>query len=256
MSKINDVETALLQLATAGATTCNLLFSHSEIKHGLTNEGIPQVNIDQLNPCLSFGDYPIPENIPKAMSTNVRTIWDNKGGVQEWYDAVTYKLTRGKLIKQDDWTEWQQSEFAQLDQYDAQGMFGTPVQASPDKAIFNLVWSYVVKDLDKRKKARCTCDGSTRGGQVRVLDHTYANCVDHTSSRIFYAVSAMENLLIYSADVTNAFGEAAPPQQGFYIRPDTAFRAWWKHRRGHGLLPNQTVPVLRAMQGHPEAPRL
>ena len=54
--------------------------------------------------------------------------------------------------------------------------------ATDKDAIFNLVWTYVVKELDKRKKARCTCDGSTRGGQVCVLDYTYANCVDQTSS--------------------------------------------------------------------------
>jgi hypothetical protein len=37
------------------------------------------------------------------------------------------RLTRGKLIKQPDWEDWQQSEFLQLDQYEAQGMFGPPV---------------------------------------------------------------------------------------------------------------------------------
>ena len=43
---IADVEAALLKLFTEGAKACVLLFSHSEIKHSLTNEGIPQVNID------------------------------------------------------------------------------------------------------------------------------------------------------------------------------------------------------------------
>ena len=68
-----------------------------------------------------------------------------------------------------------------LDQYEAQGLFGAPVPATNTDTIFNLVWTYVVKELDKHKKARCTCDGSTQGGQVRVLDFTYANCVDQTS---------------------------------------------------------------------------
>ena len=137
-------------------------------------------------------------------------------GNWEWHNASVYTLTRGALLKSDDWDEWQQSEFAQLDQYDEQGMFGTPVNATGDLSVFNLVWSYVVKELDKRKKARCTCDGSSRGGQVRVLDHTYANCVDQTSSRLFYAIAAMENLMVYGADVTNAFGEAEEPKQGFF----------------------------------------
>ncbi len=114
-----------------------------------------------------------------------------------------------------------------LDQYEAQGLFGAPVPATDTAAIFNLVWTYVIKELDKHKKARCTCDGSTCGGQVRVLDFTYANCIDQTSCRIFYALSAAENLLIYGSDVANAFAEAPPPKQGFFIPPDKAFTDWW-----------------------------
>ena len=66
----------------------------------------------------------------------------------------------------------------------------------------------------------------------------------------------MENLLIFGADVTNAFGEASPPKQGFFIRPDSAFRAWWKARHKTELRRGQVIPILAAMQGHPEAPRL
>jgi hypothetical protein len=123
-------------------------------------------------------------------------------------------------------------------------------------AVFNLIWTYVVKELDDRKKARCTCDGSTRGGQVRVLDHTFANSIDQTGSRIFYAVAAAENLLVFGADVSNAFGEAPPPKQGFYIRPDTAFREWYKAHYNSDIPDGWVIPVLAAMQGHPESPRL
>jgi hypothetical protein len=41
--------------------------------------------------------------------------------------------------------------------------------------------------------------------------------VDQTSARIFYAVTLAENLIIFGADVSNAFAEAPPPKQGFYI---------------------------------------
>ena len=60
----------------------------------------------------------------------------------------------------------------------------------------------------------------------RVLDYTHANCVDHTASRLFYAISAAENYMIFGGDVSNAFSEAPPPKQGFYIQPDRAFREW------------------------------
>jgi hypothetical protein len=50
------------------------------------------------------------------------------------------KLTWGKLMKQDDWTEWNESEHIQLDQYNKQFMFGNPVPAEEASAIFHLVW--------------------------------------------------------------------------------------------------------------------
>ena len=253
VSTVEQVQQLLAMLTSQGNSSCRLLFAKSHFAHGLTNQGIPQVNIDQLNPRMSF-DHDSP-SVQTGIPDTVNTVWDAPGGVNHWSHACTYKLTRSKLIKGDDWVEWQQSEFAQLDQYEAQGMFGTPVTGHTDLSIFSLVWSYAVKELDKRKKARCTCDGSPRS-QVKVLDHTYANCVDHNSARLFYAITAMENLTVYGADVTNAFGEAAPPKQGFFIRPDDAVRAWWKARKGEDLPRGQVIPVLAAMQGHPEAPRL
>ena len=80
-----------------------------------------------------------------------------------------------------------------------------------------------MKALDAQKKAQWACDGSPRSGQAKILDETYANCVDQTSYRLFYAVTAAKDLLIYGADVPNAFAEAPPPKQGFYIHPDRAF---------------------------------
>ncbi len=117
------------------------------------------------------------------------------------------------------------------------------------------MWSYGIKAVDGRKKARCTCDGSTRSGQVRVLDETYANCVDQTSTRIFYGIAAAENLVVYGADVSNAFAEAPSPKQGFYIRPDKVFNEWWSVHKQRPAIPHgHMIPILLAMQGHPESP--
>jgi hypothetical protein len=95
------------------------------------------------------------------------------------------RLTRGKLLKQPDWTDWQESEYLQLNQYHNQGMFGKPLEVEEDTAVFHLVWTYNIKALDGRKKARCVCDGSPRAGQACILDETYANCIDQMSSRLF-----------------------------------------------------------------------
>jgi hypothetical protein len=70
-------------------------------------------------------------------------------------------------------------------------------------------------------------------------------------------VADAENLLIFGSDVCNAFAKAPPPKQGFYIRPDRAFTEWWENYKGNPPIPpGHVIPVLSAMQGHPESPRL
>jgi hypothetical protein len=74
------------------------------------------------------------------------------------------------------------------------------------------------------------------------------------SSWLFYAVSAAENLLIFGADVSNAFAEAPPPKQGFYIHPDRAFRDWWVN---HKLSLDPTwMKKFNAAIGDPDQKRL
>jgi hypothetical protein len=125
----------------------------------------------------------------------------------------------------------------QLDQYDKQLMFGTPVITTDRSAIFHLVWTYIIKEPDGCKKARCVCDGSPRSGQVQILDHTYANCVNHTGSCLFYAILVAKNMLIYGANASNAFAEALPPNQGFYLYPNRAFKDWWIHHKKNPPIP-------------------
>jgi hypothetical protein len=64
------------------------LIAHSEIKDGLTHDGIPQVNVDQMNPqyFLNF-DVLEKQRIPVVAT----------GGVLNY---VFSKLTRGNLLKQ------------------------------------------------------------------------------------------------------------------------------------------------------------
>jgi hypothetical protein len=63
------------------------------------------------------------------------------------------KLTCRKLLCQDNWSNWQNSEFLQLDQYHAQNMIGEPTPASDGDTIFYLVWMYTIKAVDGCKKA-------------------------------------------------------------------------------------------------------
>ena len=255
---IAEAQKEFLRLSLEASRTVTLLFSHPEIRPAMTHDGLPIVSSapfhqqvhDQMNQRWDFDT--VAAHLLKARPYQHITDGDVINCVTK-----AMKLTRGKLIQMKDWNDWLESEYLQLNQYDRQGMFGDPVAAKKGDAIFHLVWTYNIKAVDGRKKARCVCDGSTRSGQVRVLAETYANCVEQTSARLFYAVSAAENLLIFGADVCNAFAEASAPKQPFFIRPDRAFHEWWVNHLGREPIPDgYIIPVLKAMQGHPESPRL
>ena len=62
-------------------------------------------------------------------------------------------------------------------------------------------------------------------------------------------------MLVFGADVCNEFSEAPTPKQS-YIQPDHVFLDWWLSK-GRALIPDWSVIlVMRAMQGHPESPKL
>jgi hypothetical protein len=72
---------------------------------------------------------------------------------------------------------------------------------------------------------------------------------------LFIALCATRNKFIYGADVTNAFSEAKRCDQIFYMHIDDVYRDWW-HSKGQPPIPDGYVlPVLKNLQGHPEAPR-
>ena len=50
IDSLKDIHQAVAQIDHSGDKSCVLTFSHPKIQHGLTNDGIPQINIDQLNP--------------------------------------------------------------------------------------------------------------------------------------------------------------------------------------------------------------
>ncbi len=258
VTTIDDARKVFETLSANGATSAHLLFAHPEVRPDISRRGLPIISSElfsllthaQLNDRWEFSTI--------ALHISKKPTYDlvDSGKVLNVVTRVM-RLTRGKLLKQHNWEDWQALEFLQLDQYDAQGMFGLPVMVDSKAAVFHSVWTYAIKAVDGRKKARWACDGSPRSGQAKVLDETYANCVDQTSSQLFYAIAAVENMLIFGADVSNAFAEAPPRKQGFYIHPDGAFHEWWvKHKKRPPIPPNHVIPILLAMQGYPESPCL
>jgi hypothetical protein len=114
-----------------------------------------------------------------------------------------------------------------------------------------------LRNLTDATKLDVFVKGWSHSSHVRDLDHTYANCIDRTRLCFFYAIYAADNMLVYGADVSNAFAEAPPPKQGFYIYPDWAFQDWWVNKKGRPPIPDgHVIPILGAMQGHPKSPHL
>ncbi len=196
VTSIEDAQLAFAQESTHNPDHTVLLSSHPEIHPDISYDGLPIMSSapfsqhihDQLNKRWDFST--VADYLRKASPYDVVA----DGNVLN-YTTKVMKLTRGKLTQQKDWNDWQSSKYLQLNQYEDQGMFGTPVPVTPNDAVFHLVWTYYIKAVDGRNKARCVCDGSTRSGKVQILPETYANCVNQTSARMFYAIVATENLL-------------------------------------------------------------
>jgi hypothetical protein len=54
---------------------------------------------------------------------------------------------------------------------------------------------------------------------VKIIDEVYANCVNQTSSRLFYAVLVVKNLLIFGSNVCNTFAKAPHPSRASSSTP-------------------------------------
>jgi len=141
IDSIDDVVHAFEQLRATASPNVTLLFSHPEVRPNLSQEGIPivssapfsQLTHAQLNNRWEFST--VAEHL-RTCKPSYELV--NSGDVLNVVTRVM-RLTRGKLLKQPDWDEWQSSEYLQLDQYDAQGMFGQPVPVVEDMSVFHSV---------------------------------------------------------------------------------------------------------------------
>jgi hypothetical protein len=258
VTTVKDAQLAFAMESSINPSHAMLFFLHPEVRPDISHDSLPIMSLapffkhlhNKINKYWNFST--IAEYLWKKPPYNIVADGDVLN-----YTTKVMKITRGKLTQQQDWAKWQSSEYLHLNQYKDQEMFGSPVRFLEDDADFHLVWSYNTKAVDGRKEARCKCDGSTRSGKVQILVETYANCRDQTSACIFYAIAAAENLLIYGVDVLNAFAKAPPLKQGFFVHPDQAFREWWvQHKYRLPIPPGHVIPILSAVQGHPESPCL
>jgi hypothetical protein len=99
-------------LHTAGTSSVTLLFTHPEIRQDILHDGLPIVSSapftqqihDQLNHCWDF--LRVAEYLRKAPPYDIV----ESGDVLNYVSRVM-RLTRGKLLNQDDWSDWQGSDY-------------------------------------------------------------------------------------------------------------------------------------------------
>jgi dUTP pyrophosphatase len=200
------------------------------------------------------------QNNPIQKAINVLTTAQEKvvaklTGILPKSKVKSKVLTRKKLKGTKEWQQWKMSKWKQLDQYHGQGMFGEPCELPPGANVLNLLWYYNVKD-DGCLKARMVCNGRPSNKNTVIFGHTYAKSLDHVGSRIFWATAAAKNFVVRGADASNAFAEADTPKIPLYARPNDQYREWWHEKMKRDPIPRgHVLPVHKALQGHPEAPR-
>ena len=140
-------------------------------------------------------------------------------------------------------------------------MFGTPIKRPYGATLLPFVWAYSIK-IDPITgnliyEARGTCNGGKRYGKAITMAETYATCVAQPACRLYWAITASEGLISIGADAGNAFAEAPPPVEPFYMVIYDQFHEWWVECLGNPPIPaGYVLPVQNALQGHPESPRL
>ena len=162
VSTIEEAQAAFMAASTKGLPSIRLLFLHPEFRPDVSQDGLPIVLLapfsqqihDQMNKPWDFAT--VADYLQKKPPYHII----DDGSVLNCVSKAM-KLTRGKLLQQQDWSDWQDSEYLQLNQYEDQGMFGQPVAVTEDDAVFHLVWTYSIKAVNGRKKARCVCNGLT-----------------------------------------------------------------------------------------------
>jgi hypothetical protein len=114
VSTIADAHRAFKELYDRGAHSVTLLFSHPELRKDISNNGLPiissppftQLTHDQLSHHWDF------DTVAAALQKTCQFKVVECGHVLNYVTRVM-RLTWGKLLRQDDWSNWQASEFLQ-----------------------------------------------------------------------------------------------------------------------------------------------
>ena len=166
------------------------------------------------------------------------------------------KFTRRKLRSLPTWNKWQEGERKQLDHFHSLGMYGDPIPRPHKAIVLRPHWQYRVKTDGTRRSRNC-CDGSPRAAPLlHGIASTYSSCVEQPIQRLFVGLSAHLGYRIYGADAQDAYAHSPPPEKPTYVAIDDAYAEWYENRFNKKLDRSFVLPVLHALQGHPESGKL
>ena len=107
------------------------------------------------------------------------------------------------------------------------------------------------------RRSRNCCDGSPRAAPaLHKLASTYSSCVEQPVQRLFFALAAQSNSKVYGGDAQDAFAHSPPPETPTFVSIDDAYADWYENKFNKSLDRSKVLPVLHALQGHPESGRL
>ena len=169
-------------------------------------------------------------------------------------------FSRRRLMELSNWSTWDDMFDSQWDAHYRDGTLGIPIPRPGPREdgtppnVLRVQWSNLVKPCGKRKCRACI-DGSKRAAPwLRRFGQTYASCIEQPCQRLFFALVAAKGLIVTFGDTTNAFQQSPPPTEPCYLQIDDAYCSWFKKRHGRTVdRHTHVIPVLHALQGHPEA---
>ena len=230
---------------------------YAPITPDLIDDHVPTISVADVraiaairHPDLDFSEESIStediRTVVNAISSNTMTDDEQNIG----------SFTRRKLKKLSTWDQWREGEHKQLDHFHTLGMYGRPIPPPPGAIILRPHWNYTHKRDGTRRSRNC-CDGSKRAAPIlHAIATTYSSCVDQAVQRLFFALAAHENYKVYGGDAQDAYAHSPSPETPTFVKIDDQYADWYKARYGKPVDRTMVLPVLHALQGHPEAGRL
>jgi hypothetical protein len=150
--------------------------------------------------------------------------------------------------------KWVDADFSKLDKRNSYGMYGKhlPRSAVPSSGtVVRPIWNYFQKGCGTFKARECV-NGKQLFRMGHTFEHTYAACMEHHLFRLFIAFAAQLGFLVEDGDVVNVYAHADAEGPTVYLSVDDVYHAWYLEGFQVDLSLGSCVPLLKAMQGHPE----